>query len=162
MRNNLPQEIIQDDNSLKEYLKANWVIGMMLQLEQARKSAGLSQEGLAQVLSRKQSVISRTERDLEGAMSLNRYADWLFACNAIPHDIEITSVAEARRNLMEQMHKGQDPPVKVPDLSHGGQSLADARPVLTALDSGEATHNSHELTPDKNHQQHHQGGITAA
>lgn len=103
MRNNLPQEIIQDDNSLKEYLKANWVIGMMLQLEQARKSSGLSQEGLAQVLGCKQSVILRTERDSEGAMSLKRYADWLFACNAIPHDIEITSVAEARRNLMARV-----------------------------------------------------------
>lgn len=100
MKNTLPQDIIFNNDNLKEYLKTDWIIGMMLRLEQARKDAGLTQGDLAQKLNRQQSVVSRTERDLEGSISLSRYADWLFACDAIPSEIEIMSLDNVRQNLL--------------------------------------------------------------
>lgn len=99
MSRNLPQDIIENDVALQEYLKADWIIKAMLHLESSRKEADLTQQKLAELLGTKQSVISRSEADLSGAISIRRYADWLFACGAIPSQMETSTLQEARKNL---------------------------------------------------------------
>lgn len=145
MKNTLPQDIIFDNDNLKEYLKTDWIIGMMLRLEQARKDAGLTQGDLAQKLNRQQSVVSRTERDLEGSISLSRYADWLFACDAIPSEIEIMSLENARQNLL------MAPMNSITQTS--------AAPNAWANQNYSQSYQSIPSETDKNH---NKGGISAA
>jgi DNA-binding XRE family transcriptional regulator len=70
--------IIHNDKGLKAYLKTRWLIHAMMQLEAARKDRGYTQQDLAFRLGTTPSVISRTEADSEGSISLKRYAECLF------------------------------------------------------------------------------------
>jgi DNA-binding XRE family transcriptional regulator len=89
MMHNLPQEIVNDDQALREFLKTDWILSTMLNLEKVRKDAHYSQKDLAQRLGTTQSVISRTESDSTGAISVRRYVEWLFACGVVPMELAV-------------------------------------------------------------------------
>lgn len=72
MLRNIPQEILNDDQALQELLKMDWILSTMLNLEKVRKDGHYSQKELAQRLGTTQSVISRTETDSTGSISVRR------------------------------------------------------------------------------------------
>ena len=87
MIRNVPQEIVNDDQALREFLKTDWILSTMLNLEKVRKDGHYSQRDLAQRLGTTQSVISRTESDSTGAISVRRYVEWLLACDVVPTEL---------------------------------------------------------------------------
>ena len=86
---NLPQEIVNDDQALREFIKTDWILSMMLTLEKVRKDSHYSQKDLAERLGTTQSVISRTESDSTGGISVRRYVEWLLACNVVPQELAV-------------------------------------------------------------------------
>lgn len=105
MSRGLPPDLVRDDTSLKEYLKTDWLIKAMRRLESARKAAGYTPSELAKLLGTTQSAISRSESDMEGTISLRRYADWLFSCNVVPTDFEVNSLQSVRESLADDGHQ---------------------------------------------------------
>ncbi len=89
MIRNLPQEIVNDDQALREFLKTDWILSTMLNLEKVRKDVHYSQKDLAQRLGTTQSVVSRTESDSTGAISVRRYVEWLLACGVVPMELAV-------------------------------------------------------------------------
>ncbi len=89
MIRNLPQEIVNDDQALREFIKTDWILSMMLNLEKVRKDSHYSQKDLAERLGTTQSVISRTESDSTGGISVRRYVEWLLACNVVPKELAV-------------------------------------------------------------------------
>lgn len=127
----LPLDLILNDEALREYLKTDWIIKSMLHLESTRQAAGYTQSELANLLNTTQSVISRTERDMDGAISLRRYADWLFACGAVPTRIETTTLVDARKDLIVETCGENNRTVSNISAGHfANQSLVDSAPVL--------------------------------
>lgn len=86
---NLPQEIVNDDQVLREFLKTDWILSTMLNLEKVRKDMHYSQKDLAERLGTTQSVVSRTESDSTGAISVRRYVEWLLACGVVPTELAV-------------------------------------------------------------------------
>lgn len=83
---------ISDERSAKRYLRALFLAEAAAELFDAREDAGLSQEELATRLETKQPSISRTERNLDGAISLGRFIDWVMACGTWPRSLALVSV----------------------------------------------------------------------
>ncbi len=100
MTRHIPTDILFDDEAFREYLKTDWLIKAMLQLEGTRKSVGLSQKGLAARLDTTQSAISRAENDLDGSISLRCYAEWLFACGSVPTVVETKPLDAIRQDYI--------------------------------------------------------------
>lgn len=67
----------------------DWILSTMLNLEKVRKDGHYSQKELAQRLGTTQSVISRTETDSTGSISVRRYVEWLLACGVVPMDLTL-------------------------------------------------------------------------
>lgn len=92
--------VVGDKEAAEQHLKDLFIESVVTKLARARSAAGLSQAELAVRLRTTQSVISRTERDYEGAFSLHRIADWLFACDMAPQSLEIQPFSLARRDAL--------------------------------------------------------------
>lgn len=88
--------VAYDKEAAEEHLKDRFIESVVATLARARSSAGLSQTELAVRLRTTQSVISRTERDYEGAISLHRIADWLLACGVAPQSLATQPFSRAR------------------------------------------------------------------
>jgi transcriptional regulator with XRE-family HTH domain len=110
MTQKLPDALLDNPDALREYFVTDWILGAMMQLEKARKAKGLTQQELADRLSRKQSSISRTERDSSGAISLRHYAEWLAACDVIPSSVVTTDLIVAKNSLI--LHDAASPAVQ--------------------------------------------------
>lgn len=103
--------VANDNEAAEEHLKDRFIESVVATLAEARSSAGLSQTELAVRLRTTQSVISRTERDYEGAISLHRIADWLLACGVAPQSLATQPFSQARREalaLLRPQARGSD------------------------------------------------------
>lgn len=83
----VPDSLYGEPEALREYLRARWLITATTMLEEARIQRHLTQCELAERLKTKQSVISRTESDFSGSITLRRFIDWLLACEMVPEEI---------------------------------------------------------------------------
>lgn len=110
----IPMDILYDDAAFREYLKTDWLIKAMVQLESARKSVGLSQKELAKRLDTTQSAISRVENDLDGSISLRRYAEWLFSCDTVPMVFEGRSLDSIRQDYLSNAIGLETEPKEMP------------------------------------------------
>ncbi|HBQ95981.1 MAG: hypothetical protein C7B43_20010 [Sulfobacillus benefaciens] len=146
----LPLDLVLNDEALREYLKTDWIIKTMLHLESTRKIAGYTQSDLATLLNTTQSVISRSESDMDGAISLRRYAEWLFACGAVPTRIETTTLVDARKDLIISTYgKNSGYISKAPTDNRANQSLVDSAPVLFSTTYGQESSDSPTKEPKK-------------
>ena len=107
MLGNVPQELLNDDQALRELLKTDWILSTMLNLEKVRKDAQYSQKELAQRLGTTQSVISRTESDSTGAISVRRYVEWLLACGAVPMELTFDPWSKVKAQAYMSQDNGE-------------------------------------------------------
>ena len=96
LRASLRRRVRGSDEAALSYLRARFLRSVSRQIHSARLAAGLTQADLAERLHTTQSVISRTEADVTGAISLRRFTDWLMACETVPKAVTTVSVASAR------------------------------------------------------------------
>jgi transcriptional regulator with XRE-family HTH domain len=89
--------VFDDDGSVREYLRQEWLEGIFAQLIEARVAAGLSQTQLGERLGKPQSSIARMERGAD--MKLSVLWDYLAALDKTPQStlaLEDLSDVEAR------------------------------------------------------------------
>jgi transcriptional regulator with XRE-family HTH domain len=73
----------------KEFLKAGFLSSAVDALFHARRSAGLTQAQIAEMMLTKQAAIARLEADTSGKMSLYRFVDFAIACGMFPLEIKL-------------------------------------------------------------------------
>ena len=95
MRSALEKSVTSNPDAAVAFLRRDFLRVSARQLYNARKAAGLSQAQLAEMLHTTQSVISRTEADLSGSISLKRYVEWLVACQVVPKNLELVPLSLA-------------------------------------------------------------------
>lgn len=101
--------ISEDEDSARAYLAEEFLSHAMVELRSLRNLADFTQEQLASKLETTQSVISRTEKDLSGSITLRRYAEWVTACGFAPNKLVFQSFISARnqaiQSLKETLHQ---------------------------------------------------------
>ena len=101
LRAPLLRSIRSSDEAALKYLRNHFLRSAARQLYSARRAAGVTQVELAERLHTTQSVISRTEADITGAISLRRFVDWLMACQTVPKAVTTVSARSAREAALE-------------------------------------------------------------
>lgn len=96
-----------DDESARVYLLESFLDSVVDTLSTARKRAGLTQQDLAERLTTRQSVVSRSERDVSGSMSVRRFAEWSLACGFVPAPISLVPFTTAREQALSQLRPRQ-------------------------------------------------------
>lgn len=84
------------------FLRESFLTAAVNALFYMRQQAGLTQAQVAERLHTKQSAIARLEGDLDGGISLRRYAEFALACGMVPHDITFAPLASAIAYTMAQ------------------------------------------------------------
>jgi transcriptional regulator with XRE-family HTH domain len=93
----LAREFLREsEDSARVYLMQGWLASTMATLRDARRRAQLTQEEVARRLGTTQSAVARLEKDHEGRCSLQRYVEYLAACDALPLAIEAVPVVGLR------------------------------------------------------------------
>lgn len=78
------QTVQAHEEAAWSFLTTTVVLEAMRALATVREEQGLSQKELAERLHTTQSAVSRTENDLEGHISLERFVKWMAACGFLP------------------------------------------------------------------------------
>lgn len=89
------------DAYFQAYLRAGFLESAVNSLYQARQQAGLTQAEIAEKLHTKQSAIARLENDVDGAMSLRRFVDFMMACGMIPYNITFVPMETVHDYVLE-------------------------------------------------------------
>lgn len=92
------QVVHEDDESADAYLRESWLSFIMAALRDARRSAGLSQQALAERLGTRQPAVSRLEHDDD--TSLERFVEYLMACGRMPFEELKTAPLEGLRKYL--------------------------------------------------------------
>lgn len=96
---NLEREIIDEsDESADAYLRESWLSAMMAALRNARRSAGLTQQELAERLGTQQPAVSRLEHDED--TTFERFLDYLMACDRMPFEELQTAPLQGLRRYL--------------------------------------------------------------
>ncbi len=96
------------DNAIA-YIRASFLSSAVDALFYARRSAGLTQEQIAQKLGKKQEAIARWEGDAEGKMSLRQYFDLAVACGKVPLNIVLEPIETVRDFVIDHPEEPQTP-----------------------------------------------------
>lgn len=94
------RELLRDDDLAQEFLTSRWIGRAMGVLRRARRLSGLSQAEVAERMGTRQPSIARLEADLDGSVSLHRYAEYLAACGVLPFDVELVDTDAIRDYLL--------------------------------------------------------------
>jgi len=102
LNNDNIMDMIDDDEWLTSYVKTSWLMHMMLQLEAARKQAGMTQGELADLLGTTSDAIVHIEADFDGNISLKDYIDWLLACGVVPKPLDTMTPADVKLEIIRK------------------------------------------------------------
>jgi hypothetical protein len=80
----VPERVFQDPDLFRSYLTEYILLDLRLQLEEARKQAGLTEKALARKLHWKVRKIRQCETDWDTSVTLEDYIRWLVACGVLP------------------------------------------------------------------------------
>src|SRR6266581_2084282 len=118
------------DNAIA-YIRASFLSSAVDALFCARRSAGLTQEQIAQKLGKKQEAIARWEGDAEGKMSLRQYFDLAVACGRIPLNMVLEPVESVRDFVIDHPEETQTPDLYYAWLKHRSEPTTASQPVTT-------------------------------
>jgi transcriptional regulator with XRE-family HTH domain len=94
----LEEFVFEDESSLREYLRQEWLEGIFAQLVEARLAAGLSQAHLGKRLGKPQSSIARLERGSD--LKLSVLWDYLAAVGKTPQQkLVLEEISEVEDRL---------------------------------------------------------------